>query len=336
MESDALKIWVLTDGRAGNEAQALGLAEALARRRPCKITTRRIPPKDWTARMPAHLWHGLGAREGGWPFNAYKPKVRRIKPPWPDLAIGAGRRIAPLVAALKQLYGVRTVQILDPQMPLTDFDLVVIPDHDRVTNGNVITTLGAVGRNTPGIVAAAAEPWRARLRNLPEPRVAVLLGGPSKLARFGGGAAGRVTDALEALAEAGYGLMVTPSLRTPEGLVSRLREALGEDAFVWDGTGDNPYPGILELAEAVLVTSDSVNMASEAASTGKPVYVFPLKGMAGKITRFHAALEAHGAARRFEGAIESWSYPPLAEADRVAAEVEARLIAEGVSPQTSG
>jgi mitochondrial fission protein ELM1 len=155
----------------------------------------------------------------------------------------------------------------------------------------------------------------------------VLLGGPSAAARFGGGTAGRLVEALQGLAERGHGLMVTPSRRTPEGLVARLRDRLGERALVWDRTGENPYPGILGLADAVLVTQDSVNMASEAASTGKPVHVFALNRVSAKLRAFHAALEARGAARRFEGAIETWDYPPLAEADRVAAEIDARLLA---------
>ncbi|MHA1527736.1 MAG: mitochondrial fission ELM1 family protein [Alphaproteobacteria bacterium] len=336
METGALKIWVLTDGRAGNEAQALGLAEAIARRRPARITVRRVAPKAWTARLPARMWHALGAREGGWPFTAYNARVRRIKPPWPDLVIGAGRRIAPLVAALRTVHGVRTAQILDPRMPLTGFDLVAVPEHDRVTGPNVVATVGAIGRLTPDTVAAAAEPWRDRLAALPHPRLAVLLGGPSAAARFGGGAAGRLLEALKGLAEQGHGLMVTPSRRTPEGLVARLADLLGERAMVWDRTGANPYPGILGLADAVLVTQDSVNMASEAASTGKPVHVFALNRVSAKLRAFHATLEARGAARRFDGGIETWDYPPLAEADRVAAEIDARLLADVEFPGALG
>ncbi len=335
METGALKIWVVTDGRTGNEAQALGLAEAIARRRPARITLRRVAPKAWTARLPAQLWHALGAREGGWPFTAYNARVRRIKPPWPDLVIGAGRRIAPLVAALRTLHGLKVVQILDPRIPLADFDLVAVPEHDQVTGPNVVATVGSIGRTTPDIVAHAAEPWRDRFAPLPRPRVAVLLGGPSASARFSGGAAGRLSVALQALADQGHGLMVTPSQRTPEGLVARLHDLLGDRAFVWDGTGANPYPGILGLADAVLVTEDSVNMASEAASAGKPVHIFPLNRVSARIHRFHATLASHGAARRFEGAIETWEYPALAEADRVAAEVDARLLA-GVDAVDSG
>jgi len=326
METKHLRFWVITDGRAGNEAQALGLAAALARRRAAKISIRRVAPKAWTARLPAQLWHALGAHEGGWPFTAYNARVRRIVPPWPDLVIGAGRRIAPLVAALKKLHGVKTVQILDPLMPLADFDLVAVPEHDRVAGANVVTTVGSIGRTTPGIVAAAAEQWRDRLANLPRPRLAVLVGGPSPSARFGGGAAGRLSKALGELAGQGHGLMVTPSQRTPQGLIGRLRDLLGDSAFVWDGTGDNPYPAILGLADAVLVTEDSVNMVSEAASTGLPVQVFRLASRSDKIAAFQSEMARRGIARDFNGAIESWSYTPLAEADRVAAEIEKRLL----------
>jgi mitochondrial fission protein ELM1 len=106
--------------------------------------------------------------------------------------------------------------------------------------------------------------------------------------------------------------------------MARIRAAVGGRGFVWDGTGANPYPGLLGHADAVLVTQDSVNMASEAATTGLPVHVFPLGGVARKIARFHESLERRGASRRFAGTIDHWSYPPLAEADRIAGELLAR------------
>jgi mitochondrial fission protein ELM1 len=115
--------------------------------------------------------------------------------------------------------------------------------------------------------------------------------------------------------------MVTGSRRTPPELSRRIRDAVGGRGFVWDGTGANPYPGLLGHAAAVLVTEDSVNMASEAATTGLPVHVFALSRVARKIARFHESLAARGASRRFNGAIGGWSYPPLAEADRIAGEL---------------
>jgi uncharacterized protein len=320
-----LNLWVLSDGRAGNEAQALGLAEALARRRPAAIEMKRAAPGRWAALVPPAVSWRLGARVGGWPFTGLAEGAEALAPPWPEAVIGAGRRVAPVAAALRRLHGIAAVQILDPQISARAFDALVVPEHDTVTGSNVLRSVGAVNRLTLGAIAAAAARWTEALGPLRRPRLAVLVGGPSRSARFGAADERNLFAALTTLA-ARHGLMVTGSRRTPPGLMERIREAAGELGFVWDGTGANPYPGLLGHADAVLVTEDSVNMASEAATTGLPVHVFPLAGVARKIARFHDSLERRGAARRFTGAIGRWSYPPLAEADRVAGE----LIARGV------
>jgi mitochondrial fission protein ELM1 len=157
--------------------------------------------------------------------------------------------------------------------------------------------------------------------------VAVLVGGPSRSAGFGAKAAERLAGHLGRLAIDGCGVMVTPSRRTPRAVTDRLAETLtGLGGWVWSGKGDNPYPGLLGLADALVVTEDSVNMASEAASTGKPVLIAEVDRVDGKIARFHADLRASGASRRFEGALASWTYAPLREAERVADRV-ARLLA---------
>src|SRR3546814_939157 len=87
-------------------------------------------------------------------------------------------------------------------------------------------------------------------------------------------------------------------------------------AEIWDGDGENPYFGILALADHVVVTGDSVNMVSEAASTGKPEHVVHLQGSFAKVTRFHEALVAAGIPRPFTGTLEAWSYAPLDETSR--------------------
>jgi mitochondrial fission protein ELM1 len=215
-------------------------------------------------------------------------------------------------------------------MAVSAFDRVIVPRHDRLSGPNVIDTLGALNGLGPETIAAAAERWRRALGRLPEPRVAVLVGGPSKSAAFGARALERLCDGLARLAIDGAGLMVTPSRRTPKAAVERLADTLsGVGGWVWSGVGDNPYPGILGLADAVIVTADSVNMASEAAATGKPVFIAPIDRVDAKIARFHDALAEYGAARPFEGALERWTYPPLREADRVAGEIVALLGAEG-------
>ena len=324
METKRLQIWVITDGRAGNEAQALGLAEALARRRVTDITVQQLAPKPWAARLPAQFWHLLGTREGGWPATGYATK---LMPPWPDLIIGAGRRIAPLVAAMGKLHGVKTVQVLDPRMPHVAFGLVVVPEHDQIAAPNVIATIGAVGRISPEWIAAEASLWRSRLAHLPARRVACLIGGPGKSAFWRDEDVDRLVAQVVALSRSGIGLMITPSRRTDPVVIASLKaDCDPATTFLWDRTGDNPHPGILGLAEAVLVTADSVNMISEAATAGLPVHVFRIAGQSPKIAAFHCELTRRGITRDFTEVIENWSYTPLVEADRVAAEIEKRLL----------
>src|SRR6185295_3544352 len=86
-----------------------------------------------------------------------------------------------------------------------------------------------------------------------------------------------------------------------------------------EGEGANPYFAMLGSADHIFVTSDSVNMAMEAAATGKPVHVLAVEGAGGKLDRFHESLVRRGCARPFNGRLETWNYPPLLETDRVAA-----------------
>lgn len=318
-----LTLWVLSDGRAGNEAQALGLAAALARRRPAGIVVKRAVLGRLAVMVPPALSWRLGARAGGWPFSGMVEGAEGLAPPWPEAVIGTGRRVAPIAAAMRRLYGLTAVQILAPQMPPSAFDAVIVPEHDALTGANVLRTVGAVNRLTPHAIAEAARPWAEAFGRLPRPRLAVLVGGPSRSASFTRRDQRELALALEMLAGS-HGLIVTGSRRTPPTLLERLRGLPAARALVWDGAGENPYPGLLGHADAVLVTEDSVNMASEAATAGLPVHVLPLNGVAPKIARFHESLAERGASRRFDGTIGQWRYPPLAEADRVAGELVRR------------
>ncbi len=316
-----LSCWVVTDGRAGIEVQALGLAEALDTQPSVRrITARR--PWVW---LPPRLWRDplacVEVREGA-----------PLAPPWPDLAISTGRRAAAVTAGIRaasRAAGGRTfaIHIQRPYQPLARFDLVIVPRHDRLAGPNVLTTFGALGRVTPARLAAAAAELAPELAALPRPLIAVAVGGTNKVFRLGAAEARTLAARLrQAQAATGGSLLVTVSRRTGREAVEELRAALAElPGRFHDGSGANPYFAFLGLADAVVVTCDSVNMACEAAATGKPVHVFDLPGGSAKFTRFHDDLRAAGIARRFTGEIGTWSYRPLAETSRIAREVRARL-----------
>jgi len=313
-----LTCWVVTDGKAGMEIQCRGLAEALG----LEAEVKRVSVgKPWRW-LPAALIKD--------PLNTLGPKGDRLAPPWPDLWIASGRQTVPLTRDIRHLSGGRTftVQIQNPAIDPAAIDLIVTPEHDRLRAANVLTTRGALGRVTPERLAEAAAHFAPRYAHLPERRLAVLIGGDNKVFRLDVATMRQLTDRLAALARAGWGLMVTTSRRTGARNEEVLHRGLvGLPTEIWDGQGENPYFGMLALADHVVVTGDSVNMVSEAASTGKPVHVVHLRGRSAKFARFHETLAEAGIARPFTGALEDWTYTPLAETRRAAAEIRRRLAA---------
>jgi mitochondrial fission protein ELM1 len=253
-----------------------------------------------------------------------------IAPPWPDLWIAAGRATLPLSARVKRWSGGRTfvVQLQDPRWPLRLFDLVVPPEHDELAGQNVFPILGSPHRVTPERLGEAYPAFSRILDPLPSPRVAVLVGGKSKAHDLPAELAAAFAEELAALPGS---LLLTFSRRTPVEVQRLMTGRLdGKPGWIWNGEGPNPYFAFLEAAEAVVVTSDSTNMAVEAAATGKPVLVRAIAGRSPKHEGLHAALQARGAARPFTGALETWTYEPLRETERAAAEVIGRLASSGI------
>ncbi|MDB5591591.1 MAG: nucleoside-diphosphate sugar epimerase [Enterovirga sp.] len=294
--------WVLTDGKAGDEAPCLGVAEALG----CRIETRRVAP-----RAPFALLMPWGPPDPG--ERSDRPGSP-LAPPLPDLVIASGRRAIPYVRAIRRASRGRTFTVIlkDPRTGPASADLIWVPEHDRLRGRNVIVTLTAPHRlSAARLVAARAVP-DPRLAGLGRPRVAVLVGGDSRHHRFTPEDVGRLRAGLDSLVQEGAALMITASRRTPPGLRLALAELAGRGGhFLWDGTGDNPYVALLALAEAVVVTADSTNMVGEAAATGAPVLVFEPSGGHPKVSSYLEGLRRHGAVRPFRGRLEAFRYEPL-------------------------
>ncbi len=315
--------WTLTDGKAGTENQCLGLAEAVglvtrARRVRSRAPWRWAPTAIWT--LP---W-------GGAPLRLYADRAEgTLGPPFPRLLIASGRASVGPALAIRRLSGGATlcVQIQDPRIDPRHFDLVAAPRHDRLSGANVMLTRGALHRVTPALLNRDKGRFEPRFANLPRPLVAVLIGGTSRHHRMTPAATRHLVGQLGDLCRtAGGGLLVTASRRTGEDNAQILRAALSElPCYFWDGSGENPYFGMLACADYVVVTEDSVAMTSEAASTGKPVFVAVLEGGSAKFDAFHRALRDEGVTRPLGGVLETWSYEPLDDTAAVAAEVRRRL-----------
>ena len=321
MTAPDLDCWLLHDGKAGNLSQLQGLAGALGEGRSFRATVG-LP---WSL-LPGRLWRrGFGPRPTG--------DLPAAGAGWPDVAVGAGWRTGRAALWVRGRSGGRSlaVQIQDCGLDPALFDLVTVPQHDRLRGANVVVTDGAIHRVTGAALAQALAVWEPRLAHLPRPRVAVLIGGNSRAYRMTEDAARAIArGVLDLQAAEGAALMVTASRRTGPTAGALLRQLLaGPDIAFWNGEGDNPYLGYLALADAVLVTADSVSMPSEAAATGKPVHILPLPGGSEKFDRFHAHFAALGISRPFTGRLAEWRYRPPDDAARVADAVRRLLAGRG-------
>jgi uncharacterized protein len=314
------RAWLITDGKAGMDVQAAGVADALGLVAEKKL----VAPTGlwkWTAPWgPVDPKSGFG-RNGG-----------DFGPPWPDVAIATGRMSIPFIRALKRRAGLATYTIVlqDPKTGCRTADMIWVPEHDRLRGPNVITTPTPPHSFTRERLSGLRRQMPAAIANLPGPRVAVVLGGKNGVYKFTDACDDRLKASLASLASLGASFMITPSRRTHARLLRAVDNATqAAPRILWNGEGANPYPDFLANADLLVVTADSVNMTGEACATGKPVYVFMPSGGSAKFGRFHAGLIRHGATRELPGALSTltpWSYAPVHAAETIAAEAEARWV----------
>lgn len=311
-----LIVWAVSDGRSGIHNQVLGLAEAIAALTPTQIVVRHIRYRRLFDRWPTALRL--------WPDVMLKRDSDLIGPPYPDIWIAAGRATLPHSLRMRRRSQGKTlvVQVQDPRLPSGRFDMVIAPKHDEVKGENVLPLLGSTHRVTPERLSRESAHWAESLSKFRAPFIAVLIGGRSKSHDISPARAETLVQQIRAAVKGKKTtLLLSVSRRTPDAARAILTEGLKDlDGIIYEGKGDNPYFAFLNAADHILVTEDSVNMATEAAATGKPVHILPMdaRGAGAKFGRFHQGLQEYGAARPWSGELRFWKYPPLNETNRAA------------------
>lgn len=315
--------WGLTSGAAGMVAQVKSLALALNLDVQMKKVDIRAPfsflPNAVYPCVRSFIFPQLLSRESD-----------SLAEPFPDVIISCGRRAALVAMGLKmKAPDTRFIHIQDPQMPARYFDLVVAMAHDKIEGENVIKTRFALHSITSDSLRQARNMFEPVFASYASPRIAVLLGGSTNKYTLNTQAMEQVVSGLKDLLDKSKGsLLITPSRRTGEANITRLREAFAGEkrVYIYNFLDENPYMGLLALADAIVVSNDSVNMMSEAHATGKPVYILPLSGHEHtKPARFAEALMRDGIARRMDGDLEKWDYPVSNEMQELAQAIRQRL-----------
>jgi mitochondrial fission protein ELM1 len=263
-------VWLIGGYRAGERTQMLALAEALGW--PFEIKELVYRPYD---AIPGLLRIDSLA---GIDRDASSP----LRPPWPDLVISAGMRNEPVCRWIRKRSGGRTrlVHIGRPWAAYRNFDLVVTtPQYRLPQRNNILQNTGTLHRVCPETLTAAAA-LRSSFAHLPEPYVGVIIGGNSGPYTFGPNTARDLArEASDMARTLGGSLLVSTSARTIPAATDALAGTIDCPHYLYRWTPAdraNPYFTILALASALIVTSDSVSMLSEAAATGAPLYIFDL------------------------------------------------------------
>ncbi len=260
-------VWVLLGQHAGDNAQLLAIAEALGWPYECKESHFR-PQRC----LPAALQQGRLSR-----------MAPGLAAPWPDLVLSAGWRTAAVARWIRQQSGghSRIVAVGRPRAALSQFDLVLTtPQYGVPLRDNVID-LPTPYVQPQKVGQQGLQAWQERFDVLPRPHVALLLGGtrtPYVLEAGVARALGRQASAV--VRQRGGSLLVSAGPRTSPEVLDALQAAVDVpcQVFHFDPAArqDNPYPALLALAEAFIVTGESVSMLTEASMTGRPVAFFPL------------------------------------------------------------
>lgn len=314
------KIWALLDERQGNTSQTLGVAEALE----APFEVKKITFNNWIRIPNILLNHNtLGVTATG---------RELLSPPWPDIVLSTARRLGIVASYIKSRNPSTFIaQIQWPGFPSSHFDLIAAPKHDNAKPAsNLFVTVGAPHRVTPAILASEAAVWQPRLPVLNTPRIAVLVGGDAGSRRFEPARAKEFMLMASKLARAAGGsLFITTSRRTSKAATQAIKDSLGQPHFlhVWDDVESppaNPFYGLLGLADAVIVTGDSISMCSEACATGKPVYIYATPDFVSpKHQQFIDDLYGQGLAKPLEESGNMLFTPPfrLDDAKSVAKEI---------------
>jgi hypothetical protein len=320
--SSPTRIITLTDGHAGNLRQARALAGAI-----------KLPSTDMVlaARMP---WRWFAPRRMSGAERAFGDAFAQLlrDPALPQtLVIGCGRQSA-LATRLLRERGAHAVQILDPRIRTSHWDVVIAPRHDRLRGDNVIELEGSLNPVQDTWLGASRAAFAA-FGQLPQPRTAVLIGGPTSNFRLSARRLDRWLRDIRALIEReGGSVLATTSRRTPPAMVARVKKRLrGLPGVVWTGSvdGRNPYAALLGWADRVVCTADSVNMLSESSATRVPVFVAGERSVRGRPRRFVQALLRAGRIRPLDPALAAYDAEPLRETQRVALLLRQRFGLDG-------
>ena len=247
-----------------------------------------------------------------------------------DVIISCGRKSVIPSIYLKQNSDkkVINIHIQDPKVNLDNFNYVIAPEHDGLNGANVFSTKGAIHYLTKEDINNHTNYLKDRLETGKE-YFLLILGGPTKHYDYSDENVLNIFSIFNNLVDKNnlQGVIV-PSMRTPKNIIELAKNRLGKKSLVIDTIDKKAYLSALSLAKYIAVTCDSISMISEAALTGKPIYVadIPAKKNDFRIKKFHKLFNQLNIVKKLDNKLEIWHYENLDETSRIAKQIKKELI----------
>ena len=247
-----------------------------------------------------------------------------------DVIISCGRKsvIPSIYLKKKSSKKVTSIHIQDPKVNLDNFSYVIVPEHDGLNGKNVFSTKGAIHYLTKEEIINHTNYLKDRLDTRKE-YFLLILGGPTKHYDFSDENVSNIFNLFNDLVKENdlQGIIV-PSMRTPKNIIELAKNILGEKSLVINTVDKKAYLSALSLAKYIAVTCDSTSMISEAALTGKPIYVadIPTKKNDSRVKKFRELFAKLNIIKNLDNKLETWHYEILDETSRVAKEIKKQLV----------
>ncbi len=302
-----LKGILLTQGMHGMISQVEGLAKAL--------------DLDFTHHTvePISFWKVIPPKLTPISQNVYN----KINHNEFDVIISCGRKSVIPSIHLKKIANKKifNIHIQDPKVDLNHFDFVVVPEHDSLNGQNVISTKGAIHYLTENEIIENKDYLKSFIKNDDRKIWTLIMGGPNKYYDYSTKNMKHIfTSLYKLLKKHDFQLVVIPSMRTPINTIHYAKEFFGDNHTVVMNVDKKAYLSALALAENIVVTCDSSSMISEAALTGKPIYIAGIlpKKNDKRFQRFRNLFRELNIIRNLGEEVEDWNYQKLDETNRVA------------------
>ena len=234
---------------------------------------------------------------------------------------------------LKKRFGkeIFNIHIQDPKVSLKNFDLIICPEHDNLSGTNVLKTKGSIHYLTKKEIAENSK--YLRFNKEKKKIVAFIIGGPNKHYNYSDEEVHFVFNKVKALFTPDkYKIVVIPSYRTPELVIKKAFNTFSFNHHVIKEINKKAYLSSLAIADYIIVTCDSTSMISEAALTGKPIYVamFKPKRFSRRFINFYSLFNKLGITKELSERVDNWSYDKLDEINRIAPIIKERMKQNGI------